>query len=228
MNRQKKTLLILLVLLLLAIGYAYLSMPAQQRAALKVRPESGVTTIGKKRPTDKKQLRVDLLEKAPTQYKGAARDIFNYAPVKTAPAPKPKPKPTPPPVVKPVQPHPTPVVNQVVRQQLARFTFLGFLVKDGERTVFLSRGEELFLVQEGAQFGDDNQFTALTISPEKMSISQSGDERTIDIQLVEKEPLIPTQNETEILRPTPPITAPAQQPAVQNRWPKIPASGVRR
>jgi hypothetical protein len=222
MNRQKKTLMILLALLLLAIGYAYLSMPDQQRVAPEVRPESGVTTTGKKRPMDKKQLRVDLLEKAPTRYKGADRDIFNYAKVKTAPAPKPKP--TPPPVVKPVQP--PPVVNQVVRQQLARFTFLGFLVKDGERTVFLSRGEELFLVQEGAQFGDDNQFKALTISPETMSISQAGDSRTIDIQLVEKEPLIPTQNETEVLRPTAPITTPT--PTVQHRWPRIPASGVNR
>ncbi len=228
MNRQKKTLLILLALLILAIGYAYLSMPDQQRVALEVRPESVVSTSGKKSPMDKTQLRVDLLEKTPTKYKGADRDIFNYAKVKTASVPKP----TPPPVAKPVQPPPPPVVNQVVRRQLARFTFLGFLVKDKERTVFLSRGEELFLVQEGAHFGDDNQFTALTISPEKMSISQSGDERTIDINLVEKEPLVPTQNETEILRPTPSITAPApqpaQQPAVQNRWPRIPSSGVKR
>jgi hypothetical protein len=191
MKRQKKVLLSLLSLFLLSLVYAYWMMPEQRRLPAEVVSAPVAKRQNSLPETDKTRLRVDLLDKQPSRYKGANRDIFNYAKVKTKPEPKPAPKPAPV-VAKPVVPAPVPVLNQVARQQLARFTFLGFLIKDERRTVFLKRGADLFLVQEGETFGDDNQFTALAISPEEMTINQAGDSRTINILLVEKESLIPS------------------------------------
>lgn len=192
MSRQKKVLLALFGLLLLAIGYSYWMMPDQQRQASQlngVRPEAVGDTHERSDLSGKSSLRIDLLEKEATQYKGAKRDIFNFAAINKKPVAKPKPRPV---VKPPVKPRPTPVVTPVVRQQLARFTLQGFLIKNEVLTVFLLRGEDLFLVREGDQFGDDNQFTALSISREKMIVNQAKDSRKIEIILVEKEPLVPT------------------------------------
>ncbi len=192
MNRQKKILLSLFALLLLALVYAYVMMPKQNRVEFESRVGSTTQPKTQAPGIEKNRLRLDLLETEPTRYKGADRDLFNFVVVQKKPEPKPLPV-VAPKVIKPVQPlPPPPAVNLVVRQQLARFTFLGFLLKDSVHTVFLSRGEELFLVQEGDQFGDENQFTAVSISPERMRIRQSGDVRFIDIQLIEKEALVPS------------------------------------
>lgn len=221
MNRQKKALLLLFCLLLLAIAYSYWMMPVQRRvspAAIdtgsgqSAGPRSGAVQTGKTR------VRVDLLEKESTRYKGYKRDIFNFVVVKPK-APS-KPAPLPKPVVKPPPQVQKSRVTQTVRKQLARFTFLGFLVKDTVHTVFLSRGEELYLVQEGDRFGDDDQFTAVSISPEKMSINQTGDPRPIEITLIEKEPLIPAmQQDDATVTPAPP---PQDQPANKAGWRSTP------
>ncbi len=223
MNQQRKVLIVLFGLLLLAICYAYWMTPEQLRQAPQSageQPRSGSVTQEGLRQPSKNTLRVDLLEKVATRYQTPKRDIFNFATIKKKPIAKSKPKP---PVVKPeVKPRPTPVVTTVVRQQLSRFTFLGFLIKDDLHTVFLSRGEDLFLVQENDQFGDDKQFTAISISPEVMRIRQSGDTRNIDIQLIEKEPLIPTMQQLDVPNVKP------QAPSVQNMWPKSKVPNIKR
>jgi hypothetical protein len=234
MNRQKKILLFLFGLFVLALCYSYWMMPVQQRVSLEVQSGSAARVQRDTALPQKNRLRIDLLDKEPTRYKGASRDIFNFAVTRTKPVKKPLPKPavTPAPT-KPVQPKPTPVLNQVVRQQLARFTFLGSLIKDEVITIFLSRGEDLFLVQEGDRFGDANQFTALTISPDKLSISQAGDSRTIDIVLIEKEPLIPSMQQVKSVN-MPPVTVqnpapvkPKNPPANTPRWKRPAGSGTR-
>lgn len=200
MNRQNQALLGLFVLLLLAIGYSYWMMPEQKRHDLQrtaPRNEAQVNPQQNNISTQKNILRIDLLEKETTKYKGATRDIFNFAAVYKKPAVKPKPKPKPVAVKPPDRPRPSPV-TPAVRQQLARFKLYGFLVKEEALTVFLSRGEDLFLVQEGDRFGDNQQFTALSITREKMIINQANDSRTIEIELVEKEPLVPTMQTPEV------------------------------
>jgi hypothetical protein len=219
MNRQKKLLLLLFGLFLLSLGYSYWMMPEQQRVSIVVHPEKGVQTKIKVARIANNRLRVDLLKQEPTRYKGAYRDIFNF---KARQPSKPKPIPTPV-VTKPVQPKPMPVITQVVRQQLARFTFLGFLIKDEQQTIFLSRGEDLFLVQEGDHFGVDNQFTAISISSEKLTVSQKGDSRRIDIALVEKEPLTPIVQPVQMV--TPPAVRPKKPAANTPRWKKAVGSG---
>ncbi len=223
MNRQKKVLITLFVLLVLAIGYAYLMTPEQQRQAPQLEGERSeavsATKEGSRQP-NKSMLRIDLLEKESIRYQTPKRDIFNFASIRKKPVTKPKPKP---PVVKPtVKPKPTPVVTPIVRQQLANFTLHGFLIKEEALTVFLSRGEDLFLVHEGDKFGDDNQFTALSITEDKMIINQARDSRNIEIILVEKEPLVPTMQQPDVSE----VKYPA--PAVRNKWPGKRAPNINR
>ena len=103
-------------------------------------------------------------------------------------------------------------MTPVVRQQLARFTLYGFLIKEEALTVFLSRGDEIFLVHEGDQFGDNKQFTALSISHEKMVINQTNDSRNIEILLVEKEPLVPLIQQPNVTTRRQPEMTQTQQP----------------
>ncbi|PLX73343.1 MAG: hypothetical protein C0615_11100, partial [Desulfuromonas sp.] len=164
------------------------------------------------------------------------RDIFNFY--------RPKPKNTKPvvetkPVAKPVVVKPAPVIDTVaqVRQQLARFTFLGFLLKDNQRTVFLSKRDELFLVKKGDTFGDESRFEVLDISSDKLTIKQQGTTGLIEIKLVEEEPLVPSFSQPdEDVRSTAPtvvnrstVLPGAASPQERRRqWPRSPQSPANR
>ena len=78
--------------------------------------------------------------------------------------------------------------------------------------MFLSRGDEIFLVHEGDKFGDNNQFTALSISRERMVINQTNDSRNIEILLVEKEPLVPMIQQPNVTTRNQSDMALSQQP----------------
>jgi hypothetical protein len=194
MNRQKLILFILLVVLVLSVLYAWMATPQQQTVApgastASSRGEQPVRS-GDRSAVDLQKVNLDLLEVDKKKYTGYRRDIFNFY--------TPKPKPTPPPVVKtppkPVEPppKPEPVVTPQIRKQLARFTFLGFLIKDEARTVFLSNRDELFLVRKEDSFGEESQFEVIDITEKKLTIRQAGASGQIEIVLVEEEPLIPS------------------------------------
>ena len=200
MNRQKQILFILLVILALSGVYAYMTTPEQSQVAVSgsiVGSRNDVSS-GTKAASDNQKVNLELLELGKEKYQGYKRDIFNYY------QPKPKPKPAavvkvvPKPVVKPVPViKSAPVVTLQVRKQLARFTFLGFLIKDDVRTVFLSKREELFLVKKADFFGEDDQFEVVEITEAQLTIKQQGANGLIEIPLVEKEPLIPSFSSAE-------------------------------
>jgi len=211
MNRQRKLLFALVGGLALALAYAWFGMPRQQQ--IDPSDPLPVKAAGTRQKSSRSAadhlLRVDLLEPVKQSYSSPKRDLFHFV---APPAPKPKPVVV---VPKPV-PVPVPVVDPEeirqteVRQALARFTFLGFLLKDQRRTVFLSQGETLFLVQEGEHFGEKDRFHAVSITPEKMMIRQADADGTIDIQLIEKEPLTPSFAP----RATPAVRSPGALPVV--------------
>jgi len=200
MNRQKQILFILVIILLLAMVYAYWSTPEQQTVATvnATRLSGPQKRIGESTPgaVDSQRVHLELLEVGKEDYNGSRRNIFSYY----QPAPKPQPKPAPLPPPRPVVTPPPPpvVVTPQVRQQLARFTFLGFLVKEDERTVFLSTRDELFVVKKHDYFGDNNQFKVVDVNEEEMTISQSDASGLIEIRLVEEEPLIPSFSPGEL------------------------------
>ena len=189
MNRKRLTLLILLVLLLLALGYAYLASPQQERVTTS--REGGAPSRVESRNTERENtvVRTDLLDREIGDFRGVRRDLFGelFPPPKVEKRPPPPPPvvKTPPPVVKP------PPVVEVIRKDLARFTFMGYLRKQEQWTIFLKSNSDIFLVQEGDRFGRNDQFHALEITPEQLVIEQAVQGR-ITIPLVEKQPLVPS------------------------------------
>lgn len=188
MNRQKIALLVLLVMLLLAGLYAYFASPQQRRIGTSDSKPVAPNVTKRLQAGDHRVVKVELLDRESGEFKGVKRDLFGNL------FPRPKVNKVPPPVVKP--PPPPPVVKlptpvEVVRRDLARFTFMGYLRKQESWTIFLSANNEIYLVQEGDKFGRNDQFHALEITPEQLVIEQATQGRIV-IPLVEKQPLVPS------------------------------------
>lgn len=207
MNRQKLILVVLLICLVGALVYSYVRMPRQQRApkaaftsATTARTAVSPRKAAPRKPVqqrgDERKLRLDLLDAQRPHFAGFRRNIFQpifkeevkpsrvplpAPPVRTA-LPKPPP---PPPVASPVQPPPP--APTPVQQEMARFTFLGFLKKDGRKTIFLSSNNEIFLVKKGDKIA--GKYEVINITDEALTIHVLADGSEIIIPLVENKPL---------------------------------------
>ena len=191
MNRKRVILGALLGVLAVCLVYAYLATPrlekAPPRAAVK-----GKQPVNEKSPeVDEKESRGRIefayLTSEQQEFAGAQRDIFRFGqgrPVKTAPTPRVVQKEMPKPVA---MPEIVPV--EVVQKALSQFTFLGFLEKGGEKTVFLSSGGNLFLVKQGERFGARQEFLVAQIDDKLLKVSHAGREGLIEVQLIEKQKL---------------------------------------
>jgi hypothetical protein len=206
MNRQRLALFILLILLLLAIVWSYISYPRPKTVSpLKYPPGSHltaekkrVTTVAPQAPRNQaSSLRLDLLEQEQSGFKGYRRDIFKpifvdelkimkqkAAAVMPAlpPAQPAKTVPAPPPIAAP------PVTQQdVTRTELARFTFLGFLKKDNRKTIFLAKDKDIILVKKGDTFAGRYQAASITDQALTILVTDTGEE--IVIPLIESRQL---------------------------------------
>jgi len=200
MNRKRLSLLILFLLLLLALLYAFWQTPRQRKADSSEGGKSSTPAATKQTAatergiTEIPRLRDDLLERKPEAYAGVKRNLF-YATrrggettklpviIEPPPPPVPEPIPQPPPV-----PPPTP--QQLAAQELARFSFLGFLKKGEEKTVFLASEGEIFLVHKGDRFGRKREFFVTDVTPARLVIRQE-EVGEIIVPLVDKESLKP-------------------------------------
>jgi len=191
MNRKKVILLILLFVLLLALVYAFWATPTVQHVESK-RTKKGSIAGSVPAEMHNRVVKLELLDKEPQPFEGIQRDLFGdlfprpKVVKKTPPPPKPRP------VVKPLPVQiekPTPV--EIVRRDLARFTFMGYLRKQERWTMFLSANDEIFLVQEGDRFGRNDQFHAVEITPEQLVVEQATQGRIV-VPLVEKQALVPS------------------------------------
>lgn len=193
MSRQRLILTLLLGLLLLALGYSYWATPRQQKVAPKGSPAAsqerdgtGSVDAGVSRGT----LRLDLLERNGEAFPGVKRDLFSL----TKPAPPAPPKPVQPlPPVRPPQPQ-TPIVDQEpgsMARALGQFTFLGFLQKDGQKTLFLGNQGEIFVAKKGDAFGKHKEFVITEVSNESLTIRQGSGPGLITVSLIEQRPLTP-------------------------------------
>ena len=202
MNRQKLLLCLLLLILAGSVGYNILRAPKQQRVAqLKYRPGAPAQTAGKKGAAAPKgeadaRVRLDLLDRELPRFAGFQRNIFSPIfrdeskppPFKPLPPPPPPVK-APPPLPQPVQAPapPPPSKEQIAESELAKFVFLGFLKQNGEKTVFLSRNNEIFLGKKGSSLGPKVRVTDLT--DDAITIKSVDGGREIVIPLVENRAL---------------------------------------
>lgn len=195
MNRKRLALAILLGVFAVCLVYAYLAMPRLEKAPPRSSSQRArsVDTGDLKSEKAKSSDRIDFafLISEPEDFPGAKRDIFRFGqhrPVRTEiPTPVAESLPAEAVVNTAIMPEVVPM--QVVQRSLGQFTFLGFLDKGGEKTVFLSSGGNLFLVKQGERFGVDREFHVAEIDNKLLKVSHSGRNGLIEIPLIEQQKL---------------------------------------
>ncbi len=240
MNRKRVILAALLGVLAVCLVYAYFATPRLEKAPPRIakqRAHSGSKVTGElKSIGGLERINFDFMTVEPQEFSGANRDIFRFGgrrPVKRAPKVTAPALVAPPVVVsKPVQP----VAVDVIEKALSQFTFLGFLEKAGEKTVFLSSGGNLFLVKRGESFGADQEFLVADIDENLLKVRHVGREGLVEIQLIEQQKLsasvsapahiepaakVSNQPRTRILTPKRRVLRPAAPQESEEPFPKI-------
>jgi hypothetical protein len=151
-DRQKKLLIVLLVVLGTLLGYRILTAGKPRTAPLTYAPGTVATSsvrAGIQRPSSESDpLQLFLLQRE-AKFPGVTRDIFRMEnPVVVKPRPvqvvtAPTPSVPPPPVKTPEE-----IAAETARADLSRFRFLGYLT-DKESSLFLSKDGETFIVRSG-------------------------------------------------------------------------------
>ncbi len=189
MNRQRLILSVLLGVLLLAVGYSVIRFPRQktvekQGAAPRVKP---VTPEKNGSAGDETRVRLELLQKSQVRFTGFKKNIFApiFRDISKLPPVKPVIPMPPPPPAPPVVTQPT--VSPLERE-MAQFTFLGFLEKERQKTIFLAKNKEIFLVKKGERLAGKYEATAIT--EDALTIRMlDGDPTEIIIPLMENQSL---------------------------------------
>ncbi|MDT8423487.1 MAG: hypothetical protein RQ724_06915 [Desulfuromonadales bacterium] len=199
MTRSQRLMVIAVIIFILSLVYAWLETPRLEKAPPVL--EKKVVRAENKSSAEVARLyagrlRVDLLTHKTGKYSGIKRDLFTGKVAASAPPPPPPPEPevvatpAPEPVADEVSAAP---VAEVVRTQLAQFTFLGYLKKKFQKSVFLTAAGEIFIVKQGDRFGDQSRFEVQTITVDKMIISDHISGSFISVSLVEQAPLVPDE-----------------------------------
>lgn len=195
MNRERLLLFIVLALFALALGYSYWKMPSQKRVTTLRYTQGGVADKPRTKPApagDDKTVHLERLERQTARFKGYRRNIFRpifheelKVPPPTVALPVPPPVMPPP---RPVAPPPPPVPELTpLQRDMAQFTFLGFLKKDGVKTIFLARDKDIFLVKKGDKIA--GKYAVAAVTDEALTIKTLDAGGDIIIPLVENRPL---------------------------------------
>jgi len=212
MNRKKLALLVTLGLLILAVGWSYFATPRYKTVAPGTAPARKTATTARvstatkntaaapsaavvakpAAPSDDRILKLDLLEREQSGFKGYRRNIFKpvfadeikmmkqkAAAIKPLPIPPvavvTKPVPV---VLPPVQPADK---MEIHKSTLAQFKFLGFLKKDNRKTIFLSKDKEIVLVRKGERFAKLYEATSITEQALTIKVIETGEEIIIPL-----------------------------------------------
>lgn len=202
MNRQRLILFVLAILFVVAVIWSYTAIPRYKTVStIKRSPGKQVkTTAPPAKSTsgttvDNRVLKLALLEQGQASFKGYRRNIFKPLFVDELKLAKQKAvavmsqsliPPNKPVQIEPAQPV-APVVAQPVTVPLARFTFLGFLKKDAQRTIFLAKDKDIILVKKGDKIAGRYEASSITDQALTLRVSDTGDE--IVIPLFENRPL---------------------------------------
>jgi hypothetical protein len=202
MNRKKLILAVLAAGLVIAVITSYFRMP-RQKSVDKLKFTTGSVAVPRQttKPatgleTTEARIRFDLLDSLSQRFSGYRRNLFK--PVfreeqKVIPLPPP-----PPParqsasaqVKQPVVPPPEQMqmpATTPVQRDMANFTFLGFLKKGNQKTIFLSSNKEIFLARKGDKLA--GKYEVSNITDDVLTITSLSEGGEIVIPLVENKPL---------------------------------------
>lgn len=216
MNRKKLVLFVALIVLVLTVIWSFISAPrlktvtTSETAPVQPRKTAKATVVAVARPvegaaksavpplvaSDERTLRLDLLERDQSGFKGYRRNLFKPIFIDDIRVMKQKsiatkPLPVPPVAVAVVAPKPPPepvgTAAEINKRTLAQFTFLGYLKKDNRKTIFLSKDKEIVLVRKGETFAKRYEAIEITDKALTIRVIDSGEE--IVISLAENKPL---------------------------------------
>jgi hypothetical protein len=174
-----------------ALIYGYLQMPRQERVTTgdgKALPRQQAKQLpGAKTAATGSggypRLRSDLLEHKSQPYPGVRRNLFSayflLAPEEDEVEilPEELPEVIIPPIVEvvpPPPPPPPPLPQEIVRQELALYKFVGFYKKGEKTTIFLASAGEVFLVRKGDYLGRDRRYYVVNITDTNMELRKEG------------------------------------------------------
>ena len=200
MNRKKLALCLLLLALAASIVYGVLQSPKEQRVTtLKYRPGVAAPAAGRGAPPSRSGagdsgVHLALLDRELPRFSGFRRNIFSpifreevkpppFKPLALPPPPRPVTAQAPASLPPPPPPPPPPTADEVAAVEMAKFTFLGFLKNGGQRTVFLSSNNEIFLAKKGSLLGAKYRVSDLT--DDAITIKPIAGGRELVIPLVE-------------------------------------------
>lgn len=193
MNRQKLILFIAVILLVLSVFWSYMNWPRQKTVSvLKYAPgqqsvPASAAFDEKSQQDDGRILNLAQLDREQGKFKGYRRNLFKplwsneMAGMKQKAAAFKPALPPPlllPPPVAPVEPP---------RQELIKFTFMGFLDAGNRKTVFLTKDNAILLVRAGETFAD--RFQAVQITDQALTIKVIDSNEEIIVPLIENQPL---------------------------------------
>jgi len=198
MNRQRLILFILVTIFAIAVVWSYTAVPRPKTvdrltypSGAQAKTSSPVAQKTVREAYDGRILNIILLEKEQPEYKGYRRNIFKPIFVDEQKLLKQKAAALKPPQLPPVQSQKAvpvaPVASQPESAPLARFTFLGFLKKDSQRTIFLAKDKDIILVKKGDKIAGRYEATTITDQALTLLVTDTGGE--IVIPLIENRPL---------------------------------------
>jgi hypothetical protein len=216
---SKRLLGFLIPAFIASLIYAYLQMPRQERVStgddkITQRPQTKKQQQGQKSAVlggegGYPRLRSDLLERKSQPYPGVRRDLFSAAFVlsqregETEVFLEAPPEVITPPVVVAPPPPPPPSAQEIARQELGRYKFVGFFKKGEKRTIFLSTNGEVFLVRKGEYLGRDRKYYVMNITDTTLELRKV-DAGDFSIKLTDQESLsaVPLRSPVTSGRPT--------------------------
>jgi len=194
MNRKRLILFILLITFVLAATWSYTAVPRQKTVSrLKytqgLRAEMALPAgkTGAIVAYDGRILNIALLEREHADFKGYRRNIFKPLFIDEQKLLRQKAAALKPPQLPPVQIQKAPVATQPEPTPLPRFTFLGFLKNDAQRTIFLARDKDIILVKKGDKVA--GLFEATSITDQALTLRATDTGAEIVIPLIENRPL---------------------------------------
>lgn len=216
MNRKRIILAALLGVLVICMAYAYIATPRLEKAPPRSESKRARTVATEKTSDHKTGISQDhidftFMQIDAQEFPGAERDVFRFGqkrPKATAASTTQPELESAPPVVVDAPLIEDMVPIEIVQQALGQFTFLGFLDKGGEKTVFLSSEGSLFLAKRGEEFGADLEFTVEDISEDLLYVRHVGREGLIEIPLIEQQKLSASVSAPAHLQPTQPVSQP--------------------